>query len=100
MLLLFISCLAIFILRVAHFHFGERVSKSPADTLARCLQAPPALETFAFYLFSAWWFSEVYVWSVPSSSELHWVVEGKYVKAGGPLLSRPDKFADLMDDCN
>ena len=38
------------------------------------------LQTLAFYLFSAWWFSEVYVWSASENADLNWVVEGKYVE--------------------
>ena len=77
-LLLSLSSLAIFVLRVAHLHFGERNTKSPARTFVQIAFAPTAIETLAFYLFSAWWFSEVYVWSAPAN--LHWVVEGKFVR--------------------
>ncbi|KAI9829064.1 MAG: hypothetical protein M1832_000087 [Thelocarpon impressellum] len=54
-LLLFISALAVFILRVAQLHVG----------------------TVAWYFFSAWWFSEVYVWSSSKDAELAWISDAK-----------------------
>ncbi|KAI9848179.1 MAG: hypothetical protein M1837_000853 [Sclerophora amabilis] len=35
------------------------------------------IQTFAQYLFSAWWFSEVYVWSASTDANLAWIAEAK-----------------------
>ena len=74
-LLLFTSALIVFILRVANLHFGERLTISPASTFLQCILGWTGLQTLAFYLFSAWFFSEIYVFSGPSY--LRWVHEGK-----------------------
>ena len=76
-LLLFLSALVIFVLRVANFHFGERNNSSPASTFLQCLASPVGLQTLGFYLASAWWFSEVYIWTAPASAKLNWVIEGR-----------------------
>ncbi|MCJ1475215.1 hypothetical protein MMC13_003875 [Lambiella insularis] len=78
-LLLFIAGLVIFILRVAQLHFGARTAYCPFQTFSEHLIRFETLQTLACYFFSAWWFSEVYMWSVPASADLGWVAEGKYV---------------------
>ncbi|KAL4937538.1 hypothetical protein BDV06DRAFT_226845 [Aspergillus oleicola] len=70
--LLFISPLAIFVLRVGQMHLGSRTTGSAIHT-ARYLFPLHILQTFGWYLFSAWWFSEVYKWSSPISAHLEWV---------------------------
>ena len=93
-LLLFISALSIFVLRVAQIHIGmiayveqastvlkptigARTTASPFETVTRYLIRLNTVQTLAWYFFSAWWFSEVYMWSVPSSADLNWISEGK-----------------------
>ncbi|KAI9873812.1 MAG: hypothetical protein M1830_010584 [Pleopsidium flavum] len=76
-LLLFIPCLTIFILRVAQLHIGARTTASPSQTLRQYFFRFNTLQTLVFYLFSAWWFSEVYVWSQSTGANLNWVAEGK-----------------------
>lgn len=78
-LLLFIAGLIIFILRVAQLHFGARTTYSLFQTFTHYLLRFETLQTLACYFFSAWWFSEVYMWSVPPSADLNWVTEGKCV---------------------
>ncbi|KAL4956563.1 nucleoporin protein Ndc1-Nup [Aspergillus filifer] len=70
--LLFISSLAIFVLRVGQMHIGSRTTGSAIQT-ARYLFPLHVLQTFGWYLFSAWWFSEIYKWSSPISAQLEWV---------------------------
>ncbi|KAL9099437.1 MAG: hypothetical protein Q9163_005062 [Psora crenata] len=35
------------------------------------------VQTIAWYLFSAWWFSEVYIWSAPQKADLNWLAQGR-----------------------
>lgn len=76
-LLLFLSPLAIFVLRVAQLHFEAFSTKSPFETLTKRLVRLEVLQTFAWYLFSAWWFGEVYIWSASDGANLGWIAEGK-----------------------
>lgn len=78
-LLLFMSSLSIFVLRVAQLHFGSRTTPSSFETFRQYAFRFNTLQTLGFYFFSAWWFGEVYMFSVPHSADLSWVVEGKYV---------------------
>ncbi|KAI9828562.1 MAG: hypothetical protein M1819_006554 [Sarea resinae] len=75
--LLFISALSIFVLRVAQLHIGQRTTPSPFHTFRQYLFRFDTVQTLLWYSFSAWWFSEVYVWSAPDNSNLNWVTEGK-----------------------
>lgn len=77
-ILLFISCLAIFVLRVGQMHIGSRTTSSPLSTI-KYLFPLRICQTFAWYLFSAWWFSEIYTWSCSASAQLEWVKRGRYV---------------------
>ena len=77
--LLFISGLVVFVLRVAQLHFGARTSDSSFQTFRHYLLRCEPLQTLGCYFFSAWLFSEIYVWSVPARADLSWVAEGKYV---------------------
>ncbi|KAL4927186.1 nucleoporin NDC1 [Aspergillus undulatus] len=74
-ILLFISPLAIFVLRVGQMHIGSRTTGSPIQTF-KYLFPLHVLQTFGWYIFSAWWFSEVYKWSSPVSAHLEWVKRG------------------------
>ncbi|MCJ1364732.1 hypothetical protein MMC16_003848 [Acarospora aff. strigata] len=76
-LLLFIPSLSIFILRVAQLHVGARTTDSPFQTFRQYALRFNTAQTLVWYIFSAWWFSEVYVWSQPKSANLNWIVEGK-----------------------
>lgn len=62
-LLLFLPALAIYLLRVAQWHVGARHTQSPAETAKKYLFRKATLLTLAFYLFSAWLYSETYIWS-------------------------------------
>ncbi|OKL58769.1 hypothetical protein UA08_05695 [Talaromyces atroroseus] len=74
-LLLFISTLAVFFIRVAQMHTGPRTTASPISAL-RYTFPLHALQTLGWYLFSAWWFSEIYLWSAPAEADLGWVKTG------------------------
>ncbi|EME84519.1 uncharacterized protein MYCFIDRAFT_134643 [Pseudocercospora fijiensis CIRAD86] len=75
-LLLFIPCLAIFIVRMANIHIGDRTSVSGVETLLKHTSLWKTLYTGAWYAFSAWFFGEVYIWSRSSSAELAMVDPG------------------------
>ncbi|EED23762.1 nuclear envelope protein, putative [Talaromyces stipitatus ATCC 10500] len=80
-LLLFISTLAVFFIRVTQMHVGPRTTASPLAAL-RAIFPLQIVQTLGWYLFSAWWFSEVYLWSAPEEADLGWVKIGR-------LNSRP-----------
>jgi nucleoporin NDC1 len=69
-LMAFLPALIIYVLRAAQWHVGERQTSTQAQTSQKYLFRKATLFTLAFYLFSAWLFGEVYIWSRPSSSKL------------------------------
>ncbi|KAH2790188.1 hypothetical protein KXV54_008664 [Aspergillus fumigatus] len=74
--LLFFSSLVVFVLRVGQMHLGSRTTASPIGTF-KYLAPFNVIQTFGWYLFSAWWFSEIYKWSCPTSAQLEWVRRGR-----------------------
>ncbi|MCJ1307512.1 hypothetical protein MMC25_001158 [Agyrium rufum] len=75
---LFISALLVFILRVSQNHIGQRLYPSPLATIRQHASSYHTVQTIAIYSFSALLYSEIYMWSVPATAELHWIAEGKY----------------------
>ncbi|CEL02647.1 Putative Nuclear pore complex protein An-Ndc1 (Eurofung) [Aspergillus calidoustus] len=73
--LLFISSLSVFVLRVGQMHIGSRTTGSAIHTFKHLFPLH-VLQTFAWYLFSAWWFSEIYKWSASTSAHLEWIKRG------------------------
>ena len=90
-ILLFISCLVVFVLRVGQMHIGARTSSSPVTTIKYLFPIHVA-QTFVWYIFSAWWFSEVYKWSCPVSAQLEWVKRGRYVLVVGEFLNHAETW--------
>lgn len=76
-LLLFLPCLAVFIVRVANLHCGELISASPAHGVVAHMLQWRGLHTLGWYLYSAFFFGEVYIWSRNKSAHLGWVDEGR-----------------------
>lgn len=76
-LLLFLPCLAVFIVRVANLHFGEITSPSRASTITSSLFSWKGLHTFGWYLASAFFFGEVFIWSKGTDAHLGWVDSGR-----------------------
>jgi nucleoporin NDC1 len=74
--LLFISSLVIFVLRVGQMHLGSRTTTSSFATLKYLFPLQVA-QTFAWYLFSAWWFTEIYIWSSSTGAHLEMVNRGR-----------------------
>ena len=77
--LLFISSLTIFVLRVSQMHIGSRTASSSFGTLTSFTLLQIA-QTFGWYIFSAWWFTLIYVWSSSSDSNLELVKRGRWVE--------------------
>ncbi|EZF26649.1 hypothetical protein H112_01199 [Trichophyton rubrum D6] len=76
-LLLFVSGLCVFILRVGQMHVGVRIATSHFHNLRLAILSFNSIQTVVWYLFSAWWFSEVYKWSSSADAQLNWVNPGK-----------------------
>ncbi|KYG50297.1 hypothetical protein M433DRAFT_34935, partial [Acidomyces richmondensis BFW] len=81
-LLLFIPCLAVFIVRVMNMHIGQRVTTCAANTVLQLLIGPDralprTLGTLFWYIFGAWFYSEVYVWSKGARGYLSWIDPGR-----------------------
>ncbi|KAJ6002702.1 hypothetical protein N7451_005249 [Penicillium sp. IBT 35674x] len=74
--LLFISSFVIFVLRVGQMHLGSRTTTSSLATLKYLFPLQVA-QTFAWYLFSAWWFTEIYIWSSSTGAHLQMVNRGR-----------------------
>lgn len=78
-LLLFISSLSVFILRVAQMHFGSRTTTSAFETFWQYCLSRNALQTLFWYLLSAFMFVEVYIFSTSQSANLAWIDPGRCV---------------------
>nr|POE94343.1 nucleoporin ndc1 [Quercus suber] len=75
-LLLFIPCLAVFIVRLANMHIGRLTTTSPFETFVLKTTEWGTLVTLGWYIFSAWFFGEVYVWTRTAEANLAWVDRG------------------------
>jgi nucleoporin NDC1 len=76
-LLLFLPCLAVFIIRVANIHCGELLSASLAEGVFGNILQWKGLHTLCWYLYSAGFFAEVYIWSTSKADYLGWVDWGQ-----------------------
>jgi nucleoporin NDC1 len=76
-LLLFISSLLIFLLRVANQHVGTTTSTYPIQTALWRIFSYGPVGTASCYFFSAWFFSEIYLSSLPSKANLGYVDDGR-----------------------
>lgn len=74
--LLYIPCLCVFIVRVSNLHFGARNTTSKIETLFQLANNFNTYQTYAWYLFSAWLFGELYIWSSAETSSLAMVDRG------------------------
>ncbi|KAG8624578.1 hypothetical protein KVT40_007645 [Elsinoe batatas] len=75
--LLFISCLTIFVLRVAFLHPGTSTDQSAAETFWRLFVSKRAIWTFIWYWTSGFLFSEIYIFSTAESANLAWIDPGR-----------------------
>jgi len=94
-MLLFISCLTIFILRVAQSHVGHRTTASPFDTFLRYTFNRSTIQTFTWYTVSAFLYCEVYIFATSKRANLAWVDPGRSYER--PRLNeRPAIFRSLF----
>jgi nucleoporin NDC1 len=77
--MLFLSCLTVFVLRVSQMHIGSRTSASSFGIFKQFTFFQIA-QTFGWYIFSAWWFTQIYIWSSSADNDLQLVKRGRYVK--------------------
>ncbi|KAI0479528.1 nucleoporin protein Ndc1-Nup [Xylariaceae sp. FL0804] len=71
---IFLSVFPVVILRIALLHTGIRTSDSPFDTILRSVFLPfSTIETLLTFAWSAWIFSQAYLWSMPDASHLWWI---------------------------
>jgi len=75
-MLLFISVLSVFIVRLANLQVGERNTTSGVETLYQHLTTARTYTTLFWYLVSAFVFGEVYIWSRGHDAHLGWIDEG------------------------
>ncbi len=59
---------------------GKVTTSHPFKTLWWNVLSYQSIQTLSWYLFSAWWFGEVYIWSAPRDAALGWVEKSKYVE--------------------
>jgi nucleoporin NDC1 len=77
MMLLFLSVLSVFIIRLANLHVGERNTTSGVETLYQHLTSPRTYNTLWWYGVSAFVFGEVYIWSRGNDANLGWIDPGR-----------------------
>lgn len=75
--MLFIAAFSIFILRVAQLHVGIRTTSSPISTFKEYAFRYETIQTAIWYLFSGWLFSEIFVFSAPSSANIRWITDAR-----------------------
>lgn len=68
---MFIPAFSIFLLRISQLHVGIRTSYSPYQTFTKYITRSNTIQTTLWYLFSAWLYSEIYIWSVSKSADLN-----------------------------
>ncbi|KUI67402.1 Nucleoporin NDC1 [Cytospora mali] len=69
---LFLSGLAVLVLRIAQYHVGLRTSSSGLHTFIKYGPTIQTIESVITYTVSSWLFSQVYLWSA-SAEDLAWV---------------------------
>ncbi|CAI6338210.1 unnamed protein product [Periconia digitata] len=69
-LLIFIPALVVFILRVAQWHVGQRNTDRPLDTFRKYAIRKNTVLTLTGYAISAWFYSEIYIWTRAGKSRL------------------------------
>ncbi|KAJ6063994.1 hypothetical protein N7499_012674 [Penicillium canescens] len=74
--MLFLSCLTVFVLRVSQMHIGSRTSASSFGIFKQFTFFQIA-QTFGWYIFSAWWFTQIYIWSSSAGNDLQLVKRGR-----------------------
>lgn len=94
--MLFISSLVIFILRVGQMHVGSRTANSAFSRLRGSILSLSSVKILGWYTFSAWIFGEVYIWSSPAQAGFNWVKPGRSVTTSIDNICGTN-FATLID---
>ena len=76
-LLLFVSALIVFILRIAQYHIGERNTQARWETFTKYAFTTSSIATVLCYALSAGFYAEVYIWTQPGSKKLGYTDQGK-----------------------
>lgn len=76
-LLIFLSALAIYVLRVAQWHVGRRQTPTQAQTFTKYFFRLSTAVTLAAYAFSAMIFVETYIWSRGAKDRLAFIEAGR-----------------------
>jgi len=76
-LLIFLSALTIYVLRVAQWHVGRRQTQTRAETFTKYFFRPATLVTLIAYSFSAMMFVETYIWSRGTKDRLNFIEAGR-----------------------
>ncbi|KAK7746750.1 hypothetical protein SLS53_001937 [Cytospora paraplurivora] len=69
---IFLSGLAVLVLRIAQYHVGLRTSNSGLQTFFRYAPTIQTAESILTYTLSSWLFSQIYLWSAPTE-DLAWL---------------------------
>lgn len=67
------TCFSLLILRIAQYHVGRRTSDSAFHTFVQHAVKIQTAEALFTYTFAAYYFSQVYLWSLPESAGLGWI---------------------------
>ena len=76
-LLLFLSALSIYVLRVAQWHVGPRQTPTQAQTFTKYFFRLSTVVTLIAYAFSAMMFVETYIWSRGPTARLNFIEAGR-----------------------
>lgn len=75
--MLFISAFSIFVLRVSQLHVGSRTTASGFESFKLYALRYETFQTAGWYLFSAWLYTEVYIFSAPRDAHIYWITDAK-----------------------
>ena len=73
--LLFICAFSIFVLRVGQLHVGLRTTTSGFQTFQQYAFRLQTIQTAGWYLFSAWLYSEIYIFSASADANIRWITD-------------------------
>ncbi|KAJ4294536.1 hypothetical protein N0V90_008227 [Kalmusia sp. IMI 367209] len=76
-LLLFISALIIYTLRIAQYHVGERNRETPLEAFQKYAFTSSTIMTVVCYMLSAFLYGEIYMKSQPEEKKLSYTDQGK-----------------------
>ena len=76
-LLLFLSGLLVFLLRIDQLHVGARQTSSPWQTFWLYSRRFSVFESLLIYALSAFLFGEAYLWVTPQGAGLGLIAEGE-----------------------